>query len=387
MQAVDDGSGDAARFQDQPRHAGGERPAFADRSSNRRAILIACASGSTAIAYPIRAFRRATTASMLSPSARAVKVSAMRCLSTGSARSSTSSIEGARRPSSSARARTASISAWLARGLGPQAISLASPLSGPGRAERTSVRMASTTDSPTGKPPHQPLRRHQIFGGHRRLRPRFLGAGGLEQNFSFGVAVRIADVDLHQEAVELRFRQRIGAFLLQRVLRGEHVERLRQIVARAGDGDVLLLHRLQQRRLGARAGAVDLVGHQELGEDRTGDEAEAALAGLAFLQHLGAENVRRHQVGRELDAPRVEAEHDAHGLDELGLGETGHAKKQRVAAGQDGDESLLDDLVLAEYDGADRGLGGADVRGGRFGRAHDHVFELFEPLSASNGHS
>ena len=50
-------------------------------------------------------------------------------------------------------------------------------------------------------------------------------------------------------------------------------------------------------------------------------------------------------------------------------------------------ESLLDDLVLAEDDGADRRLGGAGVRGSRLGRTHDHVFELFEPLSASNGHS
>jgi len=59
---------------------------------------------------PIRVFNCLITSGMVRPSARAEKVSAMRCLRTGSARSSTSSIEGARRPSSSARARTASIS-------------------------------------------------------------------------------------------------------------------------------------------------------------------------------------------------------------------------------------------------------------------------------------
>ena len=83
----------------------------------------------------------------------------------------------------------------------------------------------------------------------------------------------------------------------------------------------------------------------------------------AFLQHFGAENVRRHQVGRELDAPRIEPEHGAHGLDELGLGKPGHAEEKRMAAGQDGDQRLLDDLVLAEDDGADRGLGRAHVIG------------------------
>ena len=55
-------------------------------------------------------------------------------LQTGSASATTSSIEGASRPSSSALARTASISAWLARGPGPQAMkrSVSSSAPGPG---------------------------------------------------------------------------------------------------------------------------------------------------------------------------------------------------------------------------------------------------------------
>ena len=46
----------------------------------------------------------------------------MRCFSTGSASAFTSAMEGATRPSIRARARTASVRAWLARGPGPQAI-------------------------------------------------------------------------------------------------------------------------------------------------------------------------------------------------------------------------------------------------------------------------
>jgi len=71
------------------------------------------------------------------------------------------------------------------------------------------------------QPPHQALRRHQFLGRHRRLGAGFVRAGRFKQNFPLGFAIRIADVDLHQEAVELRFGQRIGAFLLQRILRGE----------------------------------------------------------------------------------------------------------------------------------------------------------------------
>jgi hypothetical protein len=67
---------------------------------------------------------------------------------------------------------------------------------------------------------------------------------------------------LHEEAIELRFRQRISPFLFQGVLRGENVKRRREGMIVAGDGYPVLLHRLQQCRLRARARAIDLVGHQ-----------------------------------------------------------------------------------------------------------------------------
>jgi len=153
----------------------------------------------------------------------------------------------------------------------------------------------------------------------------------VEQDAPLGVAIRIVDVDLHQEAVELRLRQRIGCFLLQRVLRRQHVERLRQIVARARNRDVLFLHGLQQRGLGARAGAVDFVGHQQLGEHRSGDEAERALAGAALVQHFGAENVEGIRSGvnwmRLASSPSVVPR-----FHQLGLGEAGHADQKRVTA-------------------------------------------------------
>ncbi|MEI9887364.1 MAG: hypothetical protein WDN08_12835 [Rhizomicrobium sp.] len=98
-----------------------------------------------------------------------------------------------------------------------------------------------------------------------RDRLLFLAEGGGDQHLALGLLVGIADVDLQQEAVELRLGQGIGALLLQRVLRRQHMERLGQVVALSRHRDVALLHRLQQRRLGARAGAVDLVGHQKLG--------------------------------------------------------------------------------------------------------------------------
>ena len=218
----------------------------------------------------------------------------MRCLSTGSASATTSSREGESRPWISARARDGQrerLRGARARTPGDRLGKLGVAFAGAAGAHQVEDRLDDVFAD--RRATHQPLRRHQVLGGHCRRRGGFVGAGGLDDDAPLGVAVGIADVDLHQEAVELGLGQRIGAFLLQRVLGREHVERNRQVVTRAGDRDVTLLHRLQQRRLGARAGAVDLVGHQQLCEDRPFQEAEGAFAVGAFLHHFGARECRR----------------------------------------------------------------------------------------------
>ncbi len=89
---------------------------------------------------------------------------------------------------------------------------------------------------------------------------------------------RILDDDVEHEAIELRLGQRIGALLLDRVLRRENEQRPLEIEAHAVDRDLILLHRLEQRGLRLRRRAVDLVGEDDVGEDRALDEADDALA-------------------------------------------------------------------------------------------------------------
>ena len=86
--------------------------------------------------------------------------------------------------------------------------------------------------------------------------------------------------------------------MLDRVLRREHGEELRERVRLAADRHLALLHRLEKRALHLRRRAVDLVGEQQVGEDRT----EARLEGLVrrVVDHRAVE-VRRQQVRRELD--------------------------------------------------------------------------------------
>ena len=93
------------------------------------------------------------------------------------------------------------------------------------------------------------------------------------------VEVRIVHEHLEHEAVLLRLGQRIGAFLLDRVLRGQHEERIGELVPHAADRDLPLLHRFEQRglRLGRRA--VDFVGQNHVREQRPFEKAELAAAG------------------------------------------------------------------------------------------------------------
>ena len=70
-----------------------------------------------------------------------------------------------------------------------------------------------------------------------------------------------------------------------------------------------------------------------------------------------------------------EAEHGAERVDQLGLGEAGHADHEAVAAGQDGDQRVLDDLLLAEDDRGDGLARLADLFDRGFGGVHDGGIE------------
>jgi hypothetical protein len=89
----------------------------------------------------------------------------------------------------------------------------------------------------------------------------------------------VVDDDLEQEAVDLRLGQRVGALGLDRVLGRHDEERCGTGERLAADRDLVLLHDLEQRRLHLRRRAVDLVGEQEVAEDRAELGVEAAGVG------------------------------------------------------------------------------------------------------------
>jgi hypothetical protein len=126
------------------------------------------------------------------------------------------------------------------------------------------------------------------------------------------------------------------------------------------NGDAAFVHDLQQRRLGLRRCAVDLVGDDDAGEHRPGMELEPA-AGLVEDRHTG--HVGGQQIGRELDPPPLPADRRRNRAGQRGLADAGHVLEQHVTLGEQRGQGQPDHLRLAEHDRADpsgqlRGDGG-----------------------------
>ena len=110
------------------------------------------------------------------------------------------------------------------------------------------------------------------------------------------------------------------------------------------DGDLALLHRLEQRRLGLRRRAVDLVGEHDVGEDAAGPELE--LVGGA-VPHRHAGDVGRQEVGGELDAVAGAADRRRDRLGQRRLADAGDVLDEEVALGEEAHEREVDLLALA----------------------------------------
>ena len=72
------------------------------------------------------------------------------------------------------------------------------------------------------------------------------------------------------------------------------------------------------------------------------------LLPVALLQDVAAGDVRRQQVGRELDAADVERQQPRERLDELGLAQARQTFEQHMSPGEQRRDDLVDHLLLAE---------------------------------------
>src|SRR5207249_4773425 len=134
----------------------------------------------------------------------------------------------------------------------------------------------------------------------------------------------------------------------------------------AADGHGALLHSLEQRGLGLRRGAVDLVREEDMGEDRPLLELEVLPAVPVLHDDVRADDVGGHQVGRELDPREGQLETFGERLDQECLAETGHTLQQDVTAGKHARQDVGDDLAMADDDLL-------DLRPQRLERGHERL--------------
>jgi hypothetical protein len=198
---------------------------------------------------------------------------------------------------------------------------------------------------------HRLLQLHDVGGGQHRgqVVDRLAAAVGL-QDVDARRPVRIAHLDPHQEPVELGFGQWVGALVLDRVLGGHHHERPLEVVGHGVDGDLALLHGLEERRLRLGGCPVDLVGQDDVGEDAAGAELEL-VAGP--VPHRDPGHVGREEVGRELDAVPRAVDRAGDGLGQHRLAHPGDVLDEQVPIGHEAGQRHLDDVALALDDPLD----------------------------------
>jgi hypothetical protein len=153
------------------------------------------------------------------------------------------------------------------------------------------------------------------------------------------IAARIAERRAQEESVELGFGKWVCALVLDRVLRRDDEERRLEHMRDALDRDLPLLHRLEQGGLRLRRGAVDLVGQEEVREDRALAELEVAVS---LVPDRRSGHVGGHQVGRELNSREAHAEHLRERARRQRLRETRVVLEQDVTVGEKPEEDELE---------------------------------------------
>ncbi len=168
-------------------------------------------------------------------------------------------------------------------------------------------------------------RAHRVQVGQRVSPALMEGQAGL------GGRVGVAERRAQREPVELALDQRERAELADRVLGGQHQVGLGERPGLPVHRHLLLVHRLEQGRLGARRGPVELVEQHHVAEHRS--PAEVPVAGPLVVDG-DAGHIARQQVRMALDSRELGTERDGQGAGEHGLAHPRDVLDEQVAARQ-----------------------------------------------------
>jgi len=75
------------------------------------------------------------------------------------------------------------------------------------------------------------------------------------------------------------------------------------------------------------------------------------LSGRRVFHHdIGSDDVGRHQIGRELNAPEFHRKNIAERANQQCLAQSRHSFQQNVTAAEQADEHVFDDCLVADDD-------------------------------------
>src|SRR6185437_10030794 len=153
--------------------------------------------------------------------------------------------------------------------------------------------------------------------------------------------------DLEEKTVELRLRQRVSSFKLNRILCGEHGKKFRKVMRNAVNGDLAFFHGFQQGRLCAWRHAVHFVCQKHVSEKRAAVERKSARG---KVEYVAPDDVSRHQVRGALHPPKFKIKQAGEALDHQSLGDARYALKQSVPATENRKKALVDQFLLPDND-------------------------------------
>ena len=155
----------------------------------------------------------------------------------------------------------------------------------------------------------------------------------------------IVDQDLHEESIELSFRERIGSLMFDRILGRENEEGFRQFECRITDGDMFLFHSFEERRLDLRWSTVDLISEEDLSKDRSLPEFE--FPSICSIDLCSSE-VRGKEVRSEGNTLESITKNPCKCLDREGLPESRNSFDEYMSSGKERDDDTTDEVILTD---------------------------------------
>ena len=190
---------------------------------------------------------------------------------------------------------------------------------------------------------HNLARLDNLVGRENLVGLRECALNVLTHNELLFFLLRVADNHLEHKTVHLRLGQRISSLLLNRVLSGHYKERLFELEGGVANGDLLLLHRLEQCTLYLCRGTVNLIGQNKVCENRAFLYAE--LLGFGAVNHC-SNHIGRQQIGCELDSAEPCVDCLRQRVNCQCLGQSWKAFKKNVPIGQQANQQTFSQMLL-----------------------------------------